>query len=73
MPWPVSTEATIRAFVKPLILWMWLGGAIMAVGTLLAAFPGRRQRRPTEPVSAPIPTAPSDRQRRAIDASSIDV
>ena len=50
-----GTEATIRAFVKPLILWMWLGGAIMAVGTLLAAFPGRRQRRPTEPVSAPVP------------------
>jgi cytochrome c-type biogenesis protein CcmF len=49
-----STEATIRAFVKPLILWMWLGGAIMAVGTLLAAFPGSRQRRPTEPVSASV-------------------
>ena len=35
-----DTTATIRAFVKPLILWMWMGGAIMAVGTLLAAFPG---------------------------------
>jgi hypothetical protein len=27
----------------------------MAVGTLLAAFPGSRRRRPTEPVSAPVP------------------
>ena len=52
-----GTEATVRAFVKPLILWMWLGGAMMAVGTLLAAFPGRRQRRPTEPVSALVPTS----------------
>jgi cytochrome c-type biogenesis protein CcmF len=52
-----ATEATIRAFVKPLILWMWLGGAMMAVGTLLAAFPGRRQRRPTAPVSAPVPAS----------------
>ena len=47
-------EATIRVFVKPLILWLWIGGGLMAVGTLLAAFPGRRRRRPTDPVSAPI-------------------
>ena len=48
-----GSEATIRAFVKPLVLWMWLGGAVMALGTLLAAFPGSRLRRPTDPVSAP--------------------
>jgi cytochrome c-type biogenesis protein CcmF len=52
-----DTTATIRAFVKPLVIWMWLGGAIMAAGTLLAAFPGKRQRRPVEPVSAPVPDA----------------
>jgi cytochrome c-type biogenesis protein CcmF len=52
-----DTRATIRAFVKPLILWMWLGGAIMAAGTLLAAFPGSGRRRPTDPVSALVPTS----------------
>ncbi|HEU4841647.1 MAG TPA: hypothetical protein VFT09_09400, partial [Ilumatobacteraceae bacterium] len=57
--------ATIRVFVKPLILWLWIGGGLMAVGTLLAAFPGRRRRRPTDPVSAPIdvgsaPTRPTE-------------
>ncbi len=40
--------------VMPLAVWLWIGGALMAVGTLLAAWPGRR-RRPTDPVSAPIP------------------
>jgi len=50
---PGAEAATIRVFVKPLILWLWIGGGLMAVGTLLAAFPGRR-RRPTDPVSAPI-------------------
>ena len=63
-----DTEATIRAFVKPLILWMWLGGAIMAVGTLLAAFPGSRRRRPTDPVSAPATSA-----RAAEDTELVDV
>ncbi len=51
---PGDTTATIRVFVKPLILWLWIGGAVMALGTLLAAFPGSRRRRPTDPVSAPV-------------------
>ena len=50
----VTPTATIRVFIKPLVLWLWLGGGLMAVGTLLAAFPGSRRRRPTDPVSAPI-------------------
>ena len=49
-----AEQATIRVFTKPMILWLWIGGAVMAIGTLLAAFPGRRRRRPTDPASAPI-------------------
>jgi cytochrome c-type biogenesis protein CcmF len=60
---PGSSEATIRAFAKPLVLWMWLGGAVMAIGTLLAAFPSTRSRRATDPVSAPVPDAPRRRTR----------
>jgi cytochrome c-type biogenesis protein CcmF len=64
---PGGSTATIRVFVKPMILWLWIGGLIMAIGTVLAAFPGSRRRRPTDPVSAPIPlakevpTSPDDR------------
>ena len=50
-----GTTATIRAFVKPMILWLWIGGLVMAIGTLLAAFPGSRRRDPLDPVSAPVP------------------
>jgi cytochrome c-type biogenesis protein CcmF len=49
--WP-DGPVQIRAVVQPLIAWIWAGGALMAIGTALAAFPGRR-RRPTDPVSAP--------------------
>ena len=49
-------EVLLRVIVQPLVLWLWVGGAVMAAGTVLAAFPGRR-RRPTEPVSAPVPTS----------------
>ena len=48
---PTDTEARIKIYVKPLILWLWIGGGLMAIGTVLAAFPGKR-RRPTAPVSA---------------------
>ncbi len=50
-----SGEARIKVFIKPLVMWMWIGGGMMAVGTLLALFPGRR-RRPTDAVSAQIDT-----------------
>lgn len=54
-PAPGDTQVTLQVFVKPMIVWLWIGGGFMAVGTLLAAFPGSRRRRPTDPVSAPIP------------------
>jgi cytochrome c-type biogenesis protein CcmF len=50
-----SGEARIKVFIKPLVMWMWIGGGMMALGTLLALFPGRR-RRPTDAVSARIDT-----------------
>jgi len=53
---PNGDEVTLRVIVQPLVLWLWVGGGLMFVGTLLAAFPGRR-RDPLDPVSAPVPTA----------------
>ncbi len=50
---PGATSVPVQIFIKPLITWLWFGGALMAVGTVLAAFPGRKRRKPTEPVSAP--------------------
>jgi cytochrome c-type biogenesis protein CcmF len=48
-----SGEAHIKVFIKPLLVWLWIGGFLMALGTLLAAFPGRR-RKPTDATSALI-------------------
>ncbi len=55
----------LRVIVQPLIVWLWVGGLIMVVGTAMAAFPGRR-RRPTDPVSAPLPDAESPAPAAAV-------
>ena len=51
LPEQADGEITLRIIVQPLTVWLWIGGGIMVVGTILAAWPGRR-RRPTDPVSA---------------------
>jgi cytochrome c-type biogenesis protein CcmF len=38
-----SGQARIKVFVKPLVLWLWVGTFVMAFGTLLAVLPTRRR------------------------------
>jgi cytochrome c-type biogenesis protein CcmF len=32
-------EATIKVLVRPLVIWMWIGGFIIAIGTLICILP----------------------------------
>jgi cytochrome c-type biogenesis protein CcmF len=41
---PETGAATLRVFVNPLVGWIWLGGAIVALGAAFAAWPERRRR-----------------------------
>jgi cytochrome c-type biogenesis protein CcmF len=66
---PPAADATVVGLQiqkKPLMMWMWLGGLMMALGTVLAAFPGRR-RDPLDPVSAPV-----GGRGRAVDPTGSD-
>ena len=38
-----SGQARIKVFIKPMILWLWVGTFVMAIGTLLAVLPTRRK------------------------------
>jgi cytochrome c-type biogenesis protein CcmF len=55
--------AVISVIVQPLIVWLWIGGLLVALGTLLAILPGRR-RDPILPASAP-----SEQERVPVPAS----
>ena len=66
-------NAVIGVYLQPMTVWLWIGGLIMDLGTLLAAVPGNR-RRPTDPTSTldagferPPERAPSDDDRSASD------
>ena len=50
-----SKTVKIKVFIKPMVMWLWIGGGLMGIGTLLSAFPGRR-RKPTDATSAPVPS-----------------
>ena len=52
-PGDAGGRAVVAIFVKPLIVWLWIGGGLMAIGTALAIVPGRR-RNPTDPVSQDV-------------------
>ncbi|NIS62618.1 MAG: heme lyase CcmF/NrfE family subunit, partial [Proteobacteria bacterium] len=35
--------ATFKVLVNPLVVWIWIGGAVMGLGTILVLFPDRRR------------------------------
>ena len=50
---------------------MWIGGGVIAVGTVLAAWPGRR-RNPIDPVSAPISTERDEERGDERELAGVD-
>jgi cytochrome c-type biogenesis protein CcmF len=42
---PQQQLATILAYVNPLVVWIWLGGLMAAIGTAIAAWPTAAERR----------------------------
>ena len=67
LPEGVDGPVVLRVIIQPMALWLWVGGGVMAFGTVLAAWPGGR-RRPTDAVSARIPfNGPEPRPEPAPD------
>ena len=53
-----ADRVILRVTVQPLVVWLWLGGIVMAVGTALSLLPSRSgRRRPAEAVPSAEPAA----------------
>jgi cytochrome c-type biogenesis protein CcmF len=55
---PTAGRVTLGVAVNPLVVWLWLGGLVMAFGTGVALVPTRRRklRLPPSPDPAPVAT-----------------
>ena len=42
---PKTQLITLLAYVNPLVVWIWIGGVILAIGTAIAAWPSAAERR----------------------------
>jgi cytochrome c-type biogenesis protein CcmF len=60
---PETNQPVIHAYLNPLVKWIWLGGAVMVIGTLLALVPNRQPmlalRTAVEPSRVAPPFSPS--------------
>jgi cytochrome c-type biogenesis protein CcmF len=60
---PDTQQPVIHAYLNPLVKWIWLGGAIVVLGTLLALVPNRQPmlalRTAVEPSRAAPALSPS--------------
>jgi cytochrome c-type biogenesis protein CcmF len=41
--WDDSQTATFKAYLNPLVKWIWIGGFVMAFGTIICVFPDRQR------------------------------
>jgi len=57
-PQRAEDVAVIGVNVQPLVVWLWIGGGLIGVGSALAAVPTRRRRAPS--AGAPLQHRPTD-------------
>ena len=34
----------LQVIIEPMMIWLWIGGGIMGIGTLISAWPSRRRK-----------------------------
>ncbi|HEU5324653.1 MAG TPA: heme lyase CcmF/NrfE family subunit [Candidatus Limnocylindria bacterium] len=54
-----SGAVTLHVFINPFVVWIWIGGAIVGMGAVFAAWPERRLRTATASEPMPVPATPS--------------
>ena len=42
----------LQVIIEPMMIWLWIGGGIMGVGTLISAWPSRRRKEKSKQIAA---------------------
>ncbi len=65
---PETAKPVIHAYLNPLVKWIWLGGVVVVLGTILALFPSRP---PTIVLQAVEQSAPISADGQRVAPASI--
>jgi cytochrome c-type biogenesis protein CcmF len=68
MPDDPKGVAALEFKIEPMILWLWIGGVVMGLGTVLSIAPGRRRR-----ATAPTSVADADDEERLLAGLTVSV
>lgn len=60
VPEQAGDPVVVRVTAQPLIVWLWIGGTVMVLGAVLAAWPRRRDRTDPKPASEPVVVTTGD-------------
>ncbi|MBI4408188.1 MAG: heme lyase CcmF/NrfE family subunit [Gemmatimonadetes bacterium] len=67
-----GSSATLKAVVEPLVAWIWVGGLMIALGAVIALWPGRRRTRRSVGVQRELPLQPAAAPRRRVAEGGAD-
>ncbi|MCL5960589.1 MAG: hypothetical protein M1358_15015, partial [Chloroflexi bacterium] len=43
--WDKDMSASFKVMINPLVVWIWIGGGVLLLGTLIAFWPDEKERR----------------------------
>ena len=55
-------KAIIQVYYNPLVMWVWIGGIVLGLGTLIALLPNKKT------VSRKRPRADQSEERKEVEA-----
>ena len=58
----------LKVFINPLVLWLWIGGLVMVMGTIIALWPERAAARTGER-RAPMPVGAVSAPEESVSCS----
>src|SRR5215510_9787554 len=65
-------RVTLGVRVNPMVLWLWIGGGVMALGTVLALAPRLRRRARPAPTNDAVPERDPEPDRSPDDAEPLE-
>jgi cytochrome c-type biogenesis protein CcmF len=57
---PATGAVTLHLFVNPLVVWIWIGGMVVGIGSVFAMWPDRARREVVVEQRQPVPAATAE-------------